>query len=155
MMGGTSGSGGAPIAAAPSQVSRLGGFDPHPVAWSTIAALAKGGGLVLLFVGTLVMVLFGSYPASCFTSACSTSTSAGLQYSILFSRILWTVGAFAIAAGAGIQRQFVLNGPTPEGSEASARFLADRRTEFVLFLFGIVLLLVLLLSETSAIAPRF
>jgi hypothetical protein len=128
-------------------------MDPHPISWHNAALFAKGGGLVLLFVGTLVSVLFGSFPADCFTMTCTGSTSAGVQYGILLARLLWTFGAFGLAIGAGIQRQFVLNGPPPESTEAGARFLADRRTEFWLMLAGIGILLVLLLTQPGAVAP--
>ncbi len=153
MIGSGAGSGGTSIAAAPAQVSRVGGLDPHPISWHTLALLAKGGGLVLLFVGTIVSVLFGSFPADCFTMTCSGSTSAGVQYGILLARLLWTFGAFGLTVGAGIQRQFVLNGPPPESAEAGAKFHADRRSEFWLMLAGIGILLVLLLTQSGALAP--
>ncbi len=152
-MGSTPSSGGTSIAAAPAQISRLGGMDSRRIPWHTLALLGKCLGLVLLFVGTLVAVLFGSFPADCFTSTCGAGVRAGVQYGILLSRLLWTFGAFGLALGAGIQRQFVLNGPTSETGESGARYLQDRATEFWLLLASIGILLLLLLSQTGAIAP--
>ncbi|MGP8078314.1 MAG: hypothetical protein ACLQD8_06875 [Thermoplasmata archaeon] len=144
----TVGASDAPIAATPAQMSGMMGRSPsRPIPWRLLSLLGRGGGFLLLFVGTLVDVIAGSFPADCFTSHCSGSTSAGIQYAILFARILWTVGAFGLASGAGIELHFVLQNPEANGAEENARFLARRRAAFVLLLVGIAILFVLLLSE--------
>jgi hypothetical protein len=138
----------APIAATPAQMSGMRGPPaPRPIPWRLLSLLGRGGGFLLLFIGTLVDVIAGSFPADCFTSHCSGSTSAGIQYAILFSRILWTLGAFGLAAGAGIELHFILQHPDSDGAEENARFLARRRAAFVLLLVGIAILFVLLLSQ--------
>jgi uncharacterized membrane protein SpoIIM required for sporulation len=106
----------------------------------------------LIFLGTLVAVVFGSFPANCFTSACSTSTSASIQYGILASRILWTLGVFGIAVGAALKLQFVLLEPSSNSSESNARHIDRRRAELYLLIVSIVILLVLTLVQ-GAVAP--
>jgi hypothetical protein len=146
----------APIAATPAQMpGMMGGRAAPPIPWSALSLLGRGGGVILLFVGTLVAVIAGSYPADCFTSHCSGSTSAGIQYAILAARILWAIGAFGIAAGAGIQLHFILQNPESNGPEENARFLAARRAAFFLLLVGIGILLALLLTQGTAVAPPF
>lgn len=144
----------APIAATPAQISPARPpSTPRPVPWSLLSDLARGLGLLLLFVGTLVDVIGGTYPADCFTSTCTTSTSASLQYAILAARILWVLGAFGLSSGAAIQLHFVLVTPESDSSEENARYLAARRAAFVTFLVGIGILLAVLLTDGSAIAP--
>lgn len=146
----------APIAATPAQMTgMMGRRSPRPIPWALLSLFGQGGGLVLLFVGTLVDVIAGSYPADCFTTHCSGSVSAGVQYAILVARILWTAGAFGIASGAGIQLHFVLHQPESSGAEENARFLASRRAAFCLLLVGIGILLTLLLTQGAAVAPAF
>lgn len=143
----------APIAATPAQMSGMGGRGAsRPIPWRFLSLLGRGGGLLSLFVGTLVDVIAGSYPADCFTSHCSGSTSAGIQYAILAARLLWALGAFGLAAGGGIELHFIRRHPESSGPEENARFLADRRAAFVLFLVGIVILFVLVLTQGGAVA---
>ena len=144
----------APIAATPAQMtSVIGPRTPRPVPWRLVSDIGRGMGLLLVFVGTLVDVIGGTYPADCFTSTCTTSTAAGLQYAILAARILWALGAFGLSAGAAVQLHFVLIAPESETAEENARYLAARRAAFVVFLVGIGILLALLLTDGSAIAP--
>lgn len=144
----------APIAATPAQISGMRGRGPgQPIPWPLLSLVGRGGGLLLFFLGTLVAVIGGSFPADCFTSTCSGSTSAGIQYAILVTRLFWSLGAFGLAAGAAIELHFVLRGPEEAGPEANARFLAARRSAFVLVLVGIGVLLALVLSQGGAIAP--
>lgn len=145
----------APIAATPAQMARTSGARSRPVPWRLLSLVGRGVGLALLFVGTVVDVIAGTFPADCFTSTCTTSTSAGIQYAILAARLLWAIGAFGLAAGAGIQLHFVLHSPETDGAEENARFLAARRAAFVLLLVGIGILLVILLTDSAAVAPHF
>ncbi|HTP54582.1 MAG TPA: hypothetical protein VML94_06475 [Thermoplasmata archaeon] len=144
----------APIAATPAQMGGMhGGRGPsRPIPWKSLSLLGRGGGVLLFFVGTLVDVIAGSFPADCFTSHCSGSTSAGIQYAILFSRLLWTLGAFGLAAGGGIELHFFLQNPESNGPEENARYLARRRAAFAYIFLGIGILFVLLLS-TGSVAP--
>ncbi|HTP55104.1 MAG TPA: hypothetical protein VML53_00345 [Thermoplasmata archaeon] len=144
----------APIAATPAQMPGLMGAKPtRPIPWRFLSLLGRGGGLVLLFVGTLIEVIGGSFPADCFTSHCSGSTSAGIQYAILAARLLWAIGAFGLAAGAGIELQFIEQGPESNGPEENARFLARRRADLLVLLVGVGILLALLITQPTAVAP--
>ncbi len=141
------------IAGVPAQVSGPFGQHPgRPVPWGIVAVAAQGAGLVMLFLGTLIMVVFGSTPADCFTSTCSTSTAAGVQYGILAAGIFWTVGAFGIAVGSAIKLQFTLLDPGSNTAEATARYLDRRRAELVLLILAIVILLVVTLGLATLTA---
>jgi hypothetical protein len=142
-----------PIAATPAQMTGgLGLGHPRSIPWAMLSLLGRAGGLLLLFVGTLVDIIAGSTPADCFTSHCGANISADIQYAILVSRLLWAIGAFGLAAGAGIKLHFLLREPETNGADENARFLARRRGEFLLFLAGVGILFVLLLTQTGAVA---
>lgn len=144
----------APIAATVAQMSAPPrGAGRRPIPWSFLSLLARGGGVLLVFVGTLIDVIAGSYPADCFTSHCGGSTSAGIQYGILAARLLWSIGAFGLSAGAGIELHFLQTSPEGPGPEENARYLARRRAAYGLLLVGIGVLLVLLLTQGGAVAP--
>lgn len=125
-----------------------------PVPWGFLATTAKAGGFLFILIGTLVAVVLASYPASCFTSTCTVNTSASLQYAILTSRLLWTLGAAGIAVGAWLKLHFFLVSPasgTPDGTQL---FLAARRAETIQILVAIGILLLLLLNAGTP-APAF
>jgi hypothetical protein len=120
--------------------------------WAFLAFASQGIGLLLVFVGTLVMVVAGSVPANCFTSTCNIgNTDQGIAYGIETARLLWTLGLFAIAGGAGIRLQFF--GPSTttatQTPESTRIYLARRRGEFVILVVSIVLLFVLLVWSTG------
>jgi hypothetical protein len=142
-----------PIAAAPTQIPGMMSQAPRPMPWAFLALIGRMLGLLLLFVGTLVAVIFASPPADCFTSTCGNGVSAGLQYGILTARLLWTFGAAFLLAGSAIKLHFVLGEPTSDGPEGNARYLALRRTETVLILVALGILFVLLLTASTAVAP--
>lgn len=141
-----------PIAAAPTQMpGMMGSAGSRPIPWAVLSLWGRFVGLVLLFLGTLVAVLFASVPADCYTSTCGTGVAASVQYGILASRLLWTLGAGALVAAAAAKIHFILPEPSSDGPEANARFLAQRRGEMVLLLVGVLILLVLLLTAGTAI----
>jgi len=121
--------------------------------WSVLAMLGQGIGLLLLFIGTLIVVVAGSYPADCFTQipACGASTAQGVAYGIETARLLWTLGLFGIAAGAGLRLQIVNVHPLPTTSDETRVYLARRRGEFVILVVALVLLFVLLVWSTAAL----
>jgi hypothetical protein len=131
----------------------MGGGPPRAVPWSLVANLGRAAGLLLLFLGTLVAVLFASFPADCFTMTCTGSDAASVQYGILASRLLWTFGAFGLAGGAAIKLHFLLDEPGTDSPEATRRYLARRRSEFLLLLVGVAILLLLLLTAGTTISP--
>jgi len=121
--------------------------------WAFLAMLGQGMGLLLLFVGTLVMVLVGSNPADCFTAAppCAGSTAQSVAYGIETARLLWTIGLFGIAAGAGLRLQIVNAHPLPTTPEETRIYLARRRGEFVILVVAILLLFAILIWSTAAL----
>jgi len=123
------------------------------VPWSQLATASRGVGLLLLFLGTLVAVLFASFPADCFTMTCTGNDAASVQYGILASRLLWTLGAFGLVAGAALKLHYVLEEPRADGPEATQRYIAHHRADFLLLLVGIAILLLLLLTAQTAISP--
>jgi hypothetical protein len=139
-----------PIAGAPTQIPGIMGPGARPIPWALLASLGRLVGLLLLFVGTLVAVLFASPPADCYTSACGNGTLSDIQYGILTSHLLWTLGAAALLAGASIKLHYVLSESTASGADGNSRFLAQRRTETALVLVSIGILLVLLLTAGTA-----
>jgi hypothetical protein len=110
----------------------------RPLDWSMLGFIAKAFGFLLVFVGTLVLVL-GTNPT---TSALNLNILYG---SILTGRLLWTIGLAAIGAGAGIKIRYVYVTPPGEMSDARARLLRAsmwRNTvEFIIVLFLLVFLL--------------
>ncbi len=143
----------APIAATVAQMTGATARPtPRPIPWTFLSLVGRGGGVLLLFVGTLVLVIGGGYPAGCFTSTCGGGVFSGVEYAILTARILWAIGAFGLSAGAGIELHFVLHSPRSDSSEEHERFLAQRRAAFVLLLVGVGILVVLLVTEPLAVA---
>lgn len=106
--------------------------------WEMMGFLAKGVGLLLVFVGTLIGVI-GLNPT---TSAPSAST---IDNSILATRILWSLGLAAIAAGAGIKLRYVAVTPAHDLTDGQSRVLRGAQwRNTVTFLVALVLLIVIL-----------
>ena len=105
-------------------------------------------GFALLFIGTLVAVVFASYGGGCYTAAnsCNANTLAAAANGILTARILWVIGLFFLGAAAGLKLHFGLRAPTSGRAEDYQFVIADRRFNGLLFLVSIVLLLVVLVN---------
>lgn len=143
----------APIAAVPTQIPGVMGRGmPRSVPWAMVGTIARGGGLLFLFLGTLIVVLFGSVPADCFTSTCTGNTAASVEYGILTGHLFWAIGAFGLIVGSGVRLRYVLGEPSSDGAETNSRFIAARRLEVLLLIVGIVLLLVITLDSTAILA---
>ncbi|MCI4350011.1 MAG: hypothetical protein L3K15_00620 [Thermoplasmata archaeon] len=121
--------------------------------WPMIAFWGRVIGFVLLFVGTLVQVIWGSFPANCVAG--STGCTAGnlnsyLQANanaVLASGIIWSLGLFFLGSGAGVKLHWVLKRPPAQASpEDLAAWVADRRLNGLIVLFSIVLLLIIMLA---------
>ena len=122
-----------------------------PNYWPLIAFWGRVIGFILLFVGTLVQVIWGSYPASCVNGAtgCTagnlTSYLQGDANAILTSGILWALGLFFLGSGAGIKLHWVLKRPPAQASaEELSAWVADRRLNGILVLVTVVLLFAVL-----------
>lgn len=106
----------------------------RPMNWDMMGFLAKGVGLLLVFVGTLIGVI-GLNP----TTNPVTST---IENSILATRILWTLGLAAIAAGAGIKLRYVAVTPATDLADGQSRVLRGAQwRNTVTFLVTLVLLI--------------
>jgi hypothetical protein len=94
----------------------------HPMAsmgampWNMIAFFAKAGGLLLIFVGTLIGVI-GLNPQT------PPVNLSQYQDSLLAMRILWAMGLMAIASGAGMKLQFVYGAPSGDLPDGASRVL--------------------------------
>jgi hypothetical protein len=123
----------------------------HPNYLPLIAFWGRTIGFILLFIGTLVQVIWGSFPASCVTGA--TGCSAGnlttyyqsVANAILISGLLWTLGLFFLGSGAGLKLHWVLKQPAGQSQQELTAWVADRRLNGALVILSIVLLMVILL----------
>jgi hypothetical protein len=120
--------------------------------WTSLEFLAKAGGFLLIFIGTLVAALFVSYPASCVpATSCSTGTVQGLLNAFVAARVLWTLGVFGIGVGAGLKllqiNQAAESGSVPE--DRMTWLLRQRRSNGVLFIVALILFAFLLWTVTA------
>lgn len=107
--------------------------------WDMMGFLAKGVGLLLVFVGTLIGVIGLNPPASGLPSQSTVANS------ILATRILWTIGLAGIAAGAGIKLRYVAVNPGTDLTDGQSRVLRGAQwRNTVTFLVALVLLIAIL-----------
>jgi hypothetical protein len=131
-----------------------------PNYWPLIAFWGRTIGFILLFIGTLVQVIWGSFPASCVTGATGCSAGNLTTYwqndanAILVSGIFWSLGLFFLGSGAGIKLHLVLKRPPSQSQEELTAWIADRRLNGILVILSIVLLLVLLLSYHGVLSMQ-
>ncbi|MCI4344246.1 MAG: hypothetical protein L3J87_01280 [Thermoplasmata archaeon] len=144
-------------------VAPSGAPPPPPPMWMPVAAAATPNywplisfwgrviGFILLFVGTLIQVVVGSYPASCVTGATGCSAGNVVSYlqgdanGLLASGILWALGLFFLGSGAGIKLHWILKRPPSQASaEELSAWVADRRLNGIIVLLTVVLLFALL-----------
>jgi hypothetical protein len=131
-------------------------FSPEALAarlpWQFLALFSQGIGLLLVFLGTVVMVAFGFIPVSCVAATnCSQGTLQGVLYGIDAARLLWTVGLFGLAVGAGLHLQFRPPPTFPSTPEETRVYLARRRGELIMLVIALLLLFLLMLYSTLAV----
>ncbi len=120
--------------------------------WRFLALLFQGLGLLLVFLGTVVMVAFGYIPVNCVAATtCSQSTLQGVLYGIDTARLLWTIGLFGLAVGAGLHLQFRPAPSFPSTPEETRVYLARRRGEFIMLALALLLLFLLMLYSSFAV----
>ena len=134
-----------PIAAQPG---------PRMDIWGTIANWGRMIGFVLLFVGTLVVVAWGTVNGGCFGASpnnCGPTSSfaQGQHNAIWVADFLWTFGLAAIGAASGIKLHFSLKAPSSGRPEEFRWVMGERVLNFTLFLGSAVLLFWLYLSYAS------
>ncbi|MCI4367652.1 MAG: hypothetical protein L3K08_07870, partial [Thermoplasmata archaeon] len=119
------------------------------IPWNTLAVLALMIGFALVFIGTVVVVAWGTPMGSCgaVPPTCNVSDfRSGLFNALWAGKMLWALGLAGIGAGAGIKLHW---GPkVARGSPAEEyNFVsAERRRYTLLFVISLVLLAVLMLS---------
>ncbi len=109
-----------------------------------LSSFAKMIGIALLFVGTLVIVIGGTEPSSCFTSTagCGAGALQTALNSILAARIIWTIGLAGLAFGAGLKLRSVTRNPSPGTTAEAIAWTADRARNGMLFAVSAVLMVV-------------
>lgn len=109
-------------------------------------------GLLLLFVGTLVVVVGATIGGNCFASAgncTSTSWYSQVANSILTAKILWTLGLFFLAVGASAKLHWGLQAPTSGKSEDMTWVMAERRANYWILTLSIILMAILLFTVNA------
>ena len=122
----------------------------RPGSMDGLSRIAKVVGLLLLFVGVLVAVLLASVPGSCFNTGANcgptgTNYAANAATGLVVGKALIVVGLTGFAFGALLK----LRGLTAPASGKSEEFdfvIADRRSNGLLLLVSVVLLIVILLT---------
>jgi hypothetical protein len=125
----------------------------RPGAYDGLSRLAKLLGLVLAFVGLLVVVVFASNPGNCYQTGnnCGPTGSnfmAQSAWAIVAGKTLFALGLGAIALGALLKLRGLGN-PASGKREDLDFVLADRRSNGLTFLVSLLLMVVLLLTVNS------
>lgn len=108
-------------------------------------------GFLLLFVGAIVVAGWVAEPGSCVTTptSCDANHYAGVLNAIWAAKILWVLGLSGISAGAGIKLHWgtpVQRGASPEEYTWA---MGERRRYLFLFVIGIVMLMIVVLTMNS------
>jgi hypothetical protein len=132
-----------PLTAPPGPMGQR--FSPeslgHRLPWGFLAFISQSFGLLLVFLGALVVVIIGVVPPNCYNGmTCTGSTAAGILWGVMIARVLLVLGLFGLAAGAGLQLQFRPGPSMGASTEETTAFVARRRGEFFLLALCIVLL---------------
>jgi hypothetical protein len=126
---------------------------PHHLAervpWESLAFLSQAVGLLLLFVGGIVAVTLGVFPANCLTSTCHGGDFANVDYGVMVARLLLVLGLFGLATGAGLHLQFRAAPEAGASPEQTRIYLSRRRGEFLLLALTIILLVYLIVSSVT------
>jgi hypothetical protein len=137
---------------------------PMPVAspaaralpWPMLSLWGRALGLILLFLGTLIVIVGASTGGNCFTStACfgNTSWESQVANSILVAKILWTLGLFFLAIGASAKLHWGLQAPTSGKTDDMNWMMAERRANYWILTLSILLMAVLLFTTNLLPLP--
>ncbi len=140
------------------------GAPPPPSGWlppahhrpDMMSMAARWGrliGLLLLFVGTLVVVWIASVQAGCLATPSTCATDAqNAANAIIAGKILWSLGLLAIAGSSGIRLEWGLP-RSGVGSDQDAQLVASSRRANALMVIVCIVLLFFLLLTAGTIPP--
>lgn len=120
----------------------------RPIPWSMLAFFSRVIGFLLLFIGTLLVVLGASTWGGCVTdpTSCGTSWLAGVLNYIVAGKILWAIGLLFIGGGAGLKLHWSLQLPAQGRAEEVTFVSRERLANYLVLLTCIVLFAVLLFT---------
>lgn len=120
----------------PPQAAAPGG---HPVNYGMISWIAKFLGFILLFIGTLIVILGVEPSGNCFTSTACANTGwvGGAANYLVAGKLLWAIGLFFLGCGAGLKLHFKL-GWTQGMNAEEVRFVTwDRAANYAIIIVAI------------------
>jgi hypothetical protein len=120
--------------------------------WPILGFWTRAIGFLLLFLGTLIVVIGATPGGGCVTtpSSCSGFAAQALN-SILAAKILWVLGLGSLGVGAAVRLHWGLRMPENPRPDEVNFIMADRRTNALLFVLCLVLLLLLYFQASFAI----
>ncbi|HKS59361.1 MAG TPA: hypothetical protein VJS68_01120 [Thermoplasmata archaeon] len=124
---------------------------PRHDMWGLMTTWLRFAGFALLFVGTIIIVAWGTVNGGCFTtgSTCGSPTGSfvqGQHNAIWAADFLWTFGLAAIGAGSGIKLHWALKAPTSGRPEDYRWVMGERFANYAMFFISIILLFLLVSS---------
>jgi hypothetical protein len=123
----------------------------RPLPWAMLCLLSQLLGFVLIFIGTLLVIVGASIWGGCVTdpTSCGTSWLSGVLNYIVTSKILWALGLLFLGGGSGLKLHFVLQ-PQAQSKPEDLQYLAtERRANYLTLLISILLMAALLLVTIS------
>ncbi|MHB8351865.1 MAG: hypothetical protein ACYDFT_04130 [Thermoplasmata archaeon] len=126
----------------------------RPGSMELMGRLAKIIGIALLVVGVLVAVAGASFPGNCAQTGtnCGPTGSnwpAQADWSVLFGKVLATLGLGALALGALLKMRYSLGFPASGKRDEVVFTISDRWFNGILFLVTVFLLFELLMSMAA------
>ena len=117
--------------------------------WSFLGFWLRAIGFLLLFLGTLVVVVAATPGGGCFTSlgSCGTGFLGQAANGVYAAKLLWVLGLGGIGAGAGIRLHWGLRSSRDQAPEELQLIAASRKANWTAVILSIVLLLVLTLTS--------
>ncbi|MCI4336590.1 MAG: hypothetical protein L3K17_05265 [Thermoplasmata archaeon] len=122
----------------------------HPIPWGMLSLLARFLGFVLLFLGTVFVILGVEPSGNCYTSTACANTGwvAGAANWLIAGKLMWAIGLFFLGAGAGMKIHWKL-GWTEGAKPEDLRFMGTERiANYLVIIVCIILLFFLLTSVT-------
>lgn len=135
----------------PQQAMPPGG---HPPNYGMLSLVARFVGFVLLFIGTLLVILGVEPSGSCFTSTACNGTGwvGGAANYLLVGKLLWAIGLFFLGCGAGMKLHWKLGWVDGMGAEQVRWVTWERAANYAIILVSIWLLYLLLAGITLTTA---